>query len=182
MSSKEMDPHEENPTTGIQFAGTYIKSISDVARKFGCLSRAAMPFGRLTKLPEAKVIDLRSRWKIKSYHAVSMWVEGKNQFNEFGLKWWLVNHGPVITRLNVNVPFFEGKPKGGILDDVSKKTPYGHAILIVAYNEFGVLIRNSWGKRWGECGHLWVSWRYARLMFTESYGWVVEPKEGRLAA
>lgn len=174
--SKEMDEYTLHPSTMIQFAGTYLKGVSSVAKKWGCVSRKVMPFGEMSSLPEQKFLGEAAKWKIDSYHAVSPWVEGEQQFNEYGLKWWLVNHGPVIVRMNVNQAFFNMRKNSGVLDDLSKKTDYWHAVLLVGYNEKALHVRNSWGKGWGEHGHCWVSWRYARLMFPEMYGWVVSPK------
>ena len=176
QASKEMDEYVSHPSTMIQFAGTSLKAVSEVLRKWGCVSRKIMPFGKMSDLTEAKFLEHAAKWKIKSFHAVSPWVEGEQQFNEYGLKWWLVNHGPVLVRMNVNQAFFNMRRNSGVLGDLSKKTGYWHAVLIVGYSEHGVLIRNSWGKSWGEYGHCWVSWEYAKLMFPEMYGWVVEKK------
>ena len=37
--------------------------------------------------------------------------------------------------------------------------PAGHAVAIVGHDpqQSAVLVRNSWGRRWGNDGHLWVS-------------------------
>jgi C1A family cysteine protease len=41
----------------------------------------------------------------------------------------------------------------------SELLPAGHAVAIVGYDsrQGAVLLRNSWGRRWGTDGHLWVS-------------------------
>jgi len=170
QASKEMDQFTAHPSTMLMWDGTYLKTVLDVARKWGCVSRKTLPFGELIYEKTDKVLKAASDWKIKSYHAVSPWVEGESQFNEAGMKWWLFHHGPVLTRLNVNESFMKANKRTGVLDDTSKKTSYGHAVCVVGYSDDGVLIRNSWGRLWGDQGHVWVSWRYARLFLTESYG------------
>ena len=170
QASKEMDDYTLHPSTMLMWDGTYLKTVLDVCRKWGCVSRTVLPFGELVYEKTDKVLKAASDWKIKSYHAVSPWVEGENQFNEAGMKWWLFNHGPILTRLNVNEAFVRANRRTGVLDDTSKRTTMGHAICVVGFSDDGVLIRNSWGRRWGEYGHLWISWRYAKLFLTESYG------------
>jgi hypothetical protein len=58
--------------------------------------------------------------------------------------------------------FFE--PKGGkpwrYFTDVESQ---GHAITIVGYNRDGFIIKNSWGKSWGDKGYATVSYDYHRL-------------------
>jgi hypothetical protein len=39
----------------------------------------------------------------------------------------------------------------------------GHAVSIVGYDANGFIIKNSWGKDWGENGYGWVSFNYHRL-------------------
>lgn len=173
QASKEMDGYTLHPSTMLMWDGTYLKTVLDVCRKWGCVSRTVLPFGELIYEKTDKVLKAAEDWKIKSYHAVSPWVEGERRFNEAGMKWWLFHRGPVLTRLNVNKPFIRANRRTGVLDDTSKKTSYGHAVCVVGFSDEGVLLRNSWGRRWGEHGHLWVSWRYAKLFLTESYGIVL---------
>jgi len=47
----------------------------------------------------------------------------------------------------------------------------GHAVVIAGYDEDGnFLVKNSWGRRWGNRGFIWVSENYAKAAFNESYG------------
>ena len=41
----------------------------------------------------------------------------------------------------------------------SELFPGGHAVMIVGHDpqQAALLIRNSWGPRWGRAGHLWVA-------------------------
>src|SRR5215218_4127658 len=45
MASKEIDEFDQQPTTFIETAGTSLKSALDVARKFGIVRDAVLPFG-----------------------------------------------------------------------------------------------------------------------------------------
>lgn len=62
------------------------------------------------------------------------------------LKSALILNGPCITGLYIRDPgrtdFWNGKQDLG-----------GHAVLIVGYNQDGFIIRNSWGKSYGEQGY-----------------------------
>jgi Papain family cysteine protease len=46
---------------------------------------------------------------------------------------------------------------------VTDVQPQGHAITIVGYNRDGFIIKNSWGKSWGDNGYATVSYDYHRL-------------------
>lgn len=68
--------------------------------------------------------------------------------SELGLKHALLLNGPCVGGLYVKNPtgqdFWNGNENLG-----------GHAIAIVGYNQYGFIIRNSWGTRYGKNGY-WV--------------------------
>lgn len=68
--------------------------------------------------------------------------------SELGLKHALLLNGPCVGGLYVKNPtgqdFWNGNQNYG-----------GHAIAIVGYNQYGFIIRNSWGTRYGKNGY-WV--------------------------
>ncbi len=43
----------------------------------------------------------------------------------------------------------------------------GHVVSIVGYDADGFLIKNSWGKNWGDEGYFWISFNYHRLFCNE---------------
>jgi hypothetical protein len=40
----------------------------------------------------------------------------------------------------------------------------GHAVTIVGYNDFGFIIKNSWGEDWGESGYAYIDYDYHRIL------------------
>jgi hypothetical protein len=66
-------------------------------------------------------------------------------------------------------------PKGGKNSDISIIQPNqnyvgGHAFALVGYTEWGFIVQNSWGKKWGASG--FAIWTYADWKASISDGWV----------
>ena len=49
----------------------------------------------------------------------------------------------------------------------------GHAIALIGYTPDRFIVRNSWGKDWGDKGFGYATDQYAEEAFTEAYGVVV---------
>ncbi|MBY0414610.1 MAG: C1 family peptidase [Bdellovibrionales bacterium] len=66
--------------------------------------------------------------------------------------------GPLLTTLNVREDFLYYK--GGIYKAESSKKVGGHAVALVGFDDEkkAWLIKNSWGRDWGENGYGWVSY------------------------
>ena len=65
-----------------------------------------------------------------------------------GLKKSIYKNGPAYAAMpvfNDSGEFWKPKSGGSMLG--------GHAVAIVGYNKKGFIIRNSWGKNWGDNGH-----------------------------
>jgi hypothetical protein len=70
---------------------------------------------------------------------------------------------PVITLMRLSRSFYRPAP-GGVVDEAANDPPdYNrrHAIIAVGHGTLHgkrvVLVRNSWGNRWGDNGHAWVT-------------------------
>ena len=46
----------------------------------------------------------------------------------------------------------------------------GHAVALVGYDQNRFIVRNSWGRSWGDNGFAYASNAYAAAAFTEAYG------------
>ena len=154
----------------LQQSGTYIKSSLDILRKHGCPPDKVLPLDSPgSMLPDNDFNKIAARYKIKAYRAVSPNGTG---FDYEGYRWWLANRGPIVTRLDVDHAFMMARHNTGVLKEYGTRHRYGgHAILIIGYSQDeNFLVMNSWGTRWGNAGVLWVSRKYAKAAFTESYG------------
>ena len=169
MASKEIDTFTSWPSTFLDAGGTYIKTCLDVARKYGSVTNRVLPMNGLgVSMPEGQFNALAAQRKIKSYHACSPYGEG---FNMQGFKYWLANHGPIVARLEVDKAFMFANRRTGVIDHYGGGMYGGHAVVIAGYDEAGnFLVKNSWGRRWGNRGFIWVSEKYAKAAFNESYG------------
>jgi cathepsin L len=73
----------------------------------------------------------------------------------------LFTYGPVVVSVDALNPIFKNY-RGGIIKDQLCSKQIGHAVLAVGYGydenvgEF-VIIKNSWGERWGEMGFVRIS-------------------------
>jgi hypothetical protein len=165
MASKETDQFISQPTTFIETEGTSLKSALDVARKFGAVRDAVLPFksGALYPGDTQAFYALASQLKILSYFNV-----GTNLTN---WKTWLATKGPILTRLDVDATWDAASDNAGNMDEYQPNTTRGgHAVAIVGYRRDRFIVRNSWGTGWGDKGFGYASLAYAQEAFTEAYG------------
>ncbi len=116
-----------------------IKTIGDVPYKDlpgnSYYRRAAK---KVLKHPELKT--LAARYRIKDYQKVKTLEEVKNALDTFG---------PLAAELKFYKRF---KVKQGILTYIPSDKFFKHAVLIIGYDDKGLIIQNSWGRTWGEQG------------------------------
>jgi len=75
----------------------------------------------------------------------------KYKSNEETLKQMVYEHGAVIAAMNVPSAFDDYG--GGIFNHCWSETPQ-HAVTVVGYTDSYWIIKNSWGKDWGENGYM----------------------------
>ena len=166
MASKETDQFITRPTTFIETDGTSLKGALDIARKYGAVPDAILPFASGKLYPETadKFYALASQLKIASYinlgRDITAW------------KTWLANNGPILTRLDVDTTWYNARANNGNLDLYQRPPrPAGHAVALVGYTPDRFIVRNSWGTvLWGKQGFGFASLAYAQAAFTEAYG------------
>jgi C1A family cysteine protease len=164
MAAKETDEFLSQPTTFIEEEGTSLKAALDIARKFGAVTDAMLPFSGALYQETAKVFyAIAAQLKIASYFN-----QGTNPAD---WKTWLATKGPILTRLGVDSTWDNATATGGNLDIYQPATVRGgHAVAFVGYTADRLIVRNSWGTGWGDQGFAYASLAYAQAAFTEAYG------------
>lgn len=168
MAAKETDEFSQRPTTFIEADGTSLKAALDIARKYGVVESGILPFStsRLYEDQADVFYIIASRLRVAHYiylnRDLSQW------------RSWLAQRGPIVTRLDVDTAFEAAAQSGGHLDHYQHPGyPKGHAVSIVGYTQDGFIVRNSWGRTWGDQGFAYASDNYAQAAFTEAYGVVI---------
>ena len=165
MASKETDQLITRPTTFIETEGTSLKSALDIARKFGVVRDAILPFasGKLYGGKSQTFYAGAALRKILAYFNL-----GTNLTN---WRSWIATKGPILTRLDVDTSWDAATVNGGNMDEYqADATRGGHAVAVVGYMPGRFVIRNSWGTGWGDRGFGYASLAYAQEAFTEAYG------------
>jgi C1A family cysteine protease len=165
MAAKETDSNVTRPTTFIEEEGTSIKTALDVARKFGVVTDATLPFatGKLFSQDAKTFYAIAATRKILGYFNLDTDLS----------RWraWLATKGPILTRLDVDKTWDDASATKGNLDVYKPATRRGgHAIALVGYTPDRFIVRNSWGRTWGDKGFAYASLSYAQEAFTEAYG------------
>jgi C1A family cysteine protease len=168
MAAKETDSIKTVPTTFIELEGTSLKAALDIARKFGAVSDAVLPFstGQLYPQDQRTFYAIASQLKIASYFNLGL--------DPANWRAWLAGNGPILTRLDVEATWDNATTTQGNLDIYQPKTVRGgHAVALVGYTADRFIVRNSWGTGWGDQGYAYASLAYAQAAFQEAYGVVV---------
>jgi len=168
MAAKETDKFVSQPTTFIELEGTSLKAALDIARKFGAVSDAVLPFnsGQLYPEDSQTFYAIASQLKIASYFNLGL--------NMANWRAWLSGKGPILTRLGVDATWDNATATQGNLDVYQPGTVRGgHAVALVGYTPDRFIVRNSWGTGWGDQGYGYASLAYAQAAFQEAYGVVV---------
>ncbi len=168
MASKETDTLVSRPETFIEITGTTIKAAMDILRKFGAVPEAMLPFHISTYMYPGKedtFFATAATRRIASYFNL---LKDLN-----GWRTWLATHGPIVAGLGVDATWDNATATKGKLDTFQPNTVRGgHCIAIVGYTaDKRFIVRNSWGKVWGDQGFAYASEAYINAgFFNESYG------------
>lgn len=167
MASKETDEFTARPETMIEGAGTSLKAAVDILRKFGAAPEALLPFQSSTLYTGAEnsFFATCATRKVLAYFNL--------QKNLANWRTWLATHGPILVGLQVDATWDGATKTQGKLDTFQPGTVRGgHAVAAVGYTADGrIILRNSWGPKWGHGGFAYASEAYiAAGFFNESYG------------
>lgn len=166
MAAKETDEFTSRPTTFIESDGTSLKAALDIARSYGSVLDAVLPFssGQLYQNEAKTFYAIAAQLKTASYINL-----GSNL-----AKWreWIANNGPILTRLDCDATWMDARRTQGKLETYDPSTKQGgHAVALVGYDANMFIVRNSWGQSlWGDKGFGYASNLYASAAFTEAYG------------
>ncbi len=166
MASKETDVFDSYPSTFIESDGTSLKAALDIARKFGTVTDAILPFasGALYQGEAKTFYATAAQRKIASYFNLGTDLP----------QWrsWIAQNGPILVRLDVDATWDNAKATKGKLAVYKPATARGgHAVALVGYTPTTFIVRNSWGTdNWGDKGFAYASNAYAKAAFTEAYG------------
>jgi hypothetical protein len=167
MANKETDEITSYPTTFLETDGTQTKLALSVARKYGCVLEGLLPMkGPLSMMSRAAFYAVASKLRISSYHNLGYDLDDWRR--------WIALQGPVLTRLGVDKTWDQVNPQNAKLKKYFPATVRGgHAICLVGYTKDYFIVRNSWGKEWGDKGFAYAYNEYAAIAFTEGYGAVI---------
>jgi C1A family cysteine protease len=167
MASKETDEFRSRPETFIEGAGTSLKAAMDVARKYGCVLETDLHFDIHTLMfvgNENSFYAGAATRRAAAYYNI-----GKDPAS---WKAWLAGHGPLLAGVSVDATWDNATDTHGNLDTFKPSTVRGgHAACVVGYTKDRFIIRNSWGKSWGDKGFGYATVSYIKdAFFAESYG------------
>ncbi|MFN9372297.1 MAG: C1 family peptidase [Planctomycetaceae bacterium] len=167
MASKETDVFISRPQTFIEEAGTQLKAAMDVLRKYGCVKDDELPFSLGTRM---FVGAENAFYYAASLNRITNYINLGRDLDDW--KEWLATRGPILAGLTVDASWYNASATGGKLDKKAGSVGGGHAVCIVGYRKDGrFIIRNSWGKSWGDDGFGYASPKYITdLFYGESYG------------
>ena len=66
------------------------------------------------------------------------------------LKQWLYDYGPIGVGIRSRDAVFRTYGGGGVMTGCASTVYIDHVVLLVGWTEEGWIIKNSWGKNWGD--------------------------------
>jgi papain like protease len=175
MASKEYRAQrmllgEWEPSTFLEEAFTTAKDALEIARRYGAVTDRMLPWsGALNRGPVDAFFERARAFRIRSFHSLDLKTYRARQ-----RQWrrWMHQHGPVLLVVEADRTFIEAGAEP-VADFDPLGTPFLHACALVGYDDGGYLIRNSWGRRWGDRGDAYVTAGWLERAVQETYGVVV---------
>jgi C1A family cysteine protease len=160
--------------TGIQNEdlGTYNRAAAHQLRKVGVVAEKWFPYdtSKVFTPPELDLYTMASRNRIESFYRIFSTGDEKVRDIELAVR---ANH-PVAIATVVNKDFMKYRG-GGQVFSMPSEWEGRHAMIVVGVRLVNgsrqFLLRNSWGKYWGDEGHAWVDEGYIRNPETQDV-WV----------
>lgn len=141
--------------------GSYIADALELMKTKGVVPWEYMPYSdKDCSKPMDDEFSVASNYKIKGYNRLA----NKMNFNEY--KQYLSNDVPVIIGVPLGAGFDNIKSGSTSTFKCTQVEDGGHAMLVVGYDDTkqAFKIMNSWGKNWGDKGHVWVDYDCFKLM------------------
>lgn len=129
--------HRINKTT----EGMYGRDVMRILNKTGAAREKDFPYGTMImdkNIPQ-DIKEKAGNFKIKSYAQIH---------NMNTLKTSLHQNGPCY----ISLPCYNYGPRFWKQNN-NDNSLGGHAVTVVGYNKDGFILRNSWGKNWGDDGY-----------------------------
>lgn len=133
--------------------GTYIRLAFDVLNKFGICTEAAWPYDlrKLAVLPSLKAMREATGHRIHSYYRIKETGEDRCTSILTALR----GQHPVVFGTLVDQAFVDHRGTAPI--GIPKGAPIGgHAMIVVGWTNGCFIVKNSWGREWGDqgCGYM----------------------------
>jgi hypothetical protein len=137
--------------------GTYIRLAFKVLNKFGICLEEHYPYSSAwDRLPSLKAMQKATGRKIKGYYRIDS--TGEQRIEDM-LKALRARH-PVVFGTLLDDPWRSYRGQG-TLDVPKGATIGGHAMVCVGYDsKKGFIVKNSWGRGWGDGGFCYLSEEY----------------------
>ncbi|HNF24755.1 MAG TPA: C1 family peptidase, partial [Leptospiraceae bacterium] len=151
--AKTGDPIEDQGSV-IQYAVESLQKLGACPEKLWTFDKA-----HVNKKPDKKAYEAAQKFKIKDKQSVPTDLQTMKEVLALG--------HPIIFGTQLFASFDECEENGGFVPmpspkETGRESHGGHAMLIVGYSDPDkvFIVRNSWGKEWGDKGYCYMPYNY----------------------